>query len=704
MEKKDKVFLIGDKPKDIPNNPDIEWIPKGNRYYTGTIHRIDVPATLAPVFPFDPWKPPVEQLKAYKPIKFKDYYFWCKDNFPFIENQFDATTTYEMFCELYKYFRQVVIDLGIVQDNVDILGENYVELYKAFLQLEDIFNDLKDYLIQNIEEFQEYMITQFNSFTQDITNKFEQFKTDLTNEWNTYKLNLNNEWAAFQQKINQDISNLQQEWTTYQTNLNKEWSDFKSYVENYLDNLDIQQFVDNRIQQLIDQGYFNELVQNFVNLEWDKIKQTLPNYFNLLSVGIKDDYSQDVIENKNSDIFLPRGHDFFIDFNAAHQANFVGDGIIDVYHSNKDAIPKDFHRFPLVDNKVAWDKDMRWYNDINVQPIHFSTSQSGDLFLDGIKFNNFANYKLIGHVYMYLNPNFHLNEEEDPITGTHHIGVSTIKFIYEDTQTGQVCKLPEKSFNECVIYGNATTAGSGSFFIKKQQTLQYKNGTAYFPIDLSTIENGDLIDFKINHIFSLDGFLPFFNYQLIKWFSCTVNGYCDLGQVSPYLVFQGFFEVFDPATNQVITKIGYTRNKYMNNIVGSALHFSTFIPDSQRYNSFLEAINNINKKSTDFHYEKILDKDSPSENLDVISVLDIGYTPKILYLTIFNQTQPILMPFGDSTITVYFEAYRINMSFTAIIEVENDLIHIMIEHDWVIDPVPDIYTKVDFSSEELILN
>lgn len=651
MEKKDKVFLIGDKPKNSPNYPDIDWIPKNNRYITGTIHRINVPATLAPVFPFDPWNPPMDKLKAYKPIKFKDYYFWCKENFPFIENQFDATTTYEMFCELYKYFRQVVIDLGIVQDNVDILGKNYLELYAAFLQLEKIFNDLKDYLIQYIEEFQEFMISKFNEFTEDITNKFEQFKTDilnqfetfktnLTNEWNAYKLNLNNEWNAFQQQINNTISNLQQEWANYQTNLNKEWADFKTYVENYLDNLDIQQYVDNRIQQLIDEGYFNELVQNFVNLEWAKIKPTLPNWWNLKSVGEKDNYSQDVVNNKDSEIYLPRNFQAYIDYNSAKQAHFVGEGIIKTQvNLDTTVYPKAFNLFPVIDFDNPWDYDLRYYGDNNIKLINnlYSDLATGVLYKQGMDFNahtgNFLEFRLV----IALNPNF-VKDPLEPFPETNlNITISPLNLYYSENVTNILKKLPPTQFNQLLKYEHyyADDPEASAFGIDvTTQMVSYRGFNTLISMNIeSDFTASDMYVVRIKYPFGIKNQHTLNIHEYADWLASCITITHNVHQTSPYLTAK-LVLFWNTNTGQQLDEIGYTAWRNIYNNIGYTLHFCTFTPDSHHYAQLVEDIKylesqNFSNENYDIFY---LEENDLSIWDFTINLLQKTGSPKMIIL------------------------------------------------------------------------
>lgn len=80
-------------------------------------------------------------LEGYKPLR--PFNLFMKNNFPFIENTFEALDTYGLLCEIVKY-------LNVVIDNTNTTEQNIESLNNAFTQLNDYVSHYFDNL--NVQE------------------------------------------------------------------------------------------------------------------------------------------------------------------------------------------------------------------------------------------------------------------------------------------------------------------------------------------------------------------------------------------------------------------------------------------------------------------------------------------------------------------------------------------------------------------------
>lgn len=133
--------------------------------------------------------------------------FWCQKVIPLVFD--DSLSYYEAVCKFMQKLNEVISALNNNALCIDELQDKYIILQKNFDTLEE---------------------------------KWEEFKTYIENEFNTFKTDLT---------TRQD---------NFETTINDEFTSFKTYVENYLNNIDVQSYVNIKIDELVDSGYFNTLL------------------------------------------------------------------------------------------------------------------------------------------------------------------------------------------------------------------------------------------------------------------------------------------------------------------------------------------------------------------------------------------------------------------------------------------------------------
>ena len=135
--------------------------------------------------------------------------FWCQKVIPLVFD--DSLSYYEAICKFMQKLNEVISALNNNAECIDELQGKYIILQKNFDALEEKW-----------KEFQTYIENEFNTFKTEITTKEENFETRINNEFTS----------------------------------------FKNYVENYLNNIDVQRYVNVKIEQLAESGYFSNLLIN----------------------------------------------------------------------------------------------------------------------------------------------------------------------------------------------------------------------------------------------------------------------------------------------------------------------------------------------------------------------------------------------------------------------------------------------------------
>lgn len=145
-----------------------------------------------------------------KPTEKMGYiHFWCQKVIPLVFD--DSLSYYEAICKFMQKLNEVINALNNNAECIDELQGKYIILQNNF-----------DALEVKWEEFKTYIENKFNTFKTEITTKEENFETTINNEFTT----------------------------------------FKNYVENYLNNIDVQSYVNIKIDELAESGYFSTLLIN----------------------------------------------------------------------------------------------------------------------------------------------------------------------------------------------------------------------------------------------------------------------------------------------------------------------------------------------------------------------------------------------------------------------------------------------------------
>lgn len=154
--------------------------------------------------------------KQFKDLKY--FKGWTLENFPFIEDDFDAITTYQFMCKIVEYLNEVIY-------NQKILDENNEEIVK-------LVQEIKAYVDEYLEDLT------------DIKEEIATIEENLTSLGETVDENTT-DIANLDTKIDYEISNLKSYTdNTIQSNYNtlKTYVDYQdSVLDEKIENIQIGQ-------------------------------------------------------------------------------------------------------------------------------------------------------------------------------------------------------------------------------------------------------------------------------------------------------------------------------------------------------------------------------------------------------------------------------------------------------------------------------
>lgn len=157
---------------------------------------------------------------------------WIYDRFPFIQEDFDSLTSYELWCKVVEYLNKTI----------SAFNDNFENTISAF-------NELQNYVNKNVQN----LIDDFNTFKSDMNTLYNTFTTNLVSEFNTFKSDVNNEVSTFESNMTTSFNTLSDNFTALET-----------YVNNYFNNLDVQTEIDNKLDEMVENGIFDNLIESQV--------------------------------------------------------------------------------------------------------------------------------------------------------------------------------------------------------------------------------------------------------------------------------------------------------------------------------------------------------------------------------------------------------------------------------------------------------
>lgn len=116
--------------------------------------------------------------KQFKDLKY--FKGWTLENFPFIEDDFDAITTYQFMCKIVEYLNEVIYNEKILEENNEVI-KALVEEIKAYVDeyLKDLTGIKEE--IERIETDLTSLTSQVNENTQSIEDLDSKIDLSINN-------------------------------------------------------------------------------------------------------------------------------------------------------------------------------------------------------------------------------------------------------------------------------------------------------------------------------------------------------------------------------------------------------------------------------------------------------------------------------------------------------------------------------------------
>lgn len=151
-----------------------------------------------------------EDLKPLRPFK-----LWVLQNFPFIEEDFDALTNYEMMCKIVGKLNEVVSLTNEQTSVINTLNNEFTELYNYVHQYIFDVDELKEAISlinTRLDELAEQVLLNTNNITllnNKITNEISDLRSEILNIINTDYDTLKNYIDYNDELLNEKIDNIQ---------------------------------------------------------------------------------------------------------------------------------------------------------------------------------------------------------------------------------------------------------------------------------------------------------------------------------------------------------------------------------------------------------------------------------------------------------------------------------------------------------------
>ena len=151
--------------------------------------------------------------KQFKDLKY--FKGWTLENFPFIEDDFDAITTYQFMCKIVEYLNEVIYNQKILDENGEYIKE-LVEELKEYVDkyLEDL-TDIKEEIsqiednISNLDRRVTENATNIDNLDTKIDTEISSLKSYTDNIVNT-NYNTLKEYVDYQDSVlDEKIDNIQ---------------------------------------------------------------------------------------------------------------------------------------------------------------------------------------------------------------------------------------------------------------------------------------------------------------------------------------------------------------------------------------------------------------------------------------------------------------------------------------------------------------
>lgn len=105
---------------------------------------------------------------------------------------------------------------------------------------------------------------------QQLTRLFNEFSEDVSNEVNNFEHDTNTEIERFEQATNDEIERFEGVVNDTVEEYIEKFNDLHDYVEDYFENLDVQEEINNKLDEMVEDGVLQEIITTYIqsNVAW----------------------------------------------------------------------------------------------------------------------------------------------------------------------------------------------------------------------------------------------------------------------------------------------------------------------------------------------------------------------------------------------------------------------------------------------------
>ena len=111
--------------------------------------------------------------------------------------------------------------------------------------------------INNNAECIDELQNKYVEFTAAINEELETFETNITEQQNTFENNITEQQNTFE-------TNITEQQTTFESTMTTLFNTLQTYVNNYFDNLDVQEEINNKLDDMVEDGTLQEIITHYI--------------------------------------------------------------------------------------------------------------------------------------------------------------------------------------------------------------------------------------------------------------------------------------------------------------------------------------------------------------------------------------------------------------------------------------------------------
>ena len=122
----------------------------------------------------------------------------------------------------------------------------------------------------------------------------------LVEEWAAYGDNLQQAYDAFTKRVEDDLADFKGDWNDYKHDMDEAFGSLYNYVHDYFENLDVQDEIDNKLDEMTAQGLWDDILHEFFDSYTERIDQEVADQNTIIS-----DINEDMeLLQQQMDVFL----------------------------------------------------------------------------------------------------------------------------------------------------------------------------------------------------------------------------------------------------------------------------------------------------------------------------------------------------------------------------------------------------------------